>query len=105
VAKTSSKKVIPSLAILMKTALPNETAAPWLKACKVLTAGPQIKHVFTHRRLWIQIWEISTKTRLEPDSENLKWISLTQLGRYGLPQPIKVLLQGLSLVHDGDLKN
>ena len=105
VAKTSSKKVIPSLAILMKTALPKEPSAPWLKACKAVKAGPQIKHVFTHRRLWMQIWETSAKTRLEPDSENLKWISLTQLGRYGLPQPIKVLLQGLSLVHDGDLKN
>ena len=105
VAKASSKKVIPSLAILMKTALPKEPSAPWLKACKAVKAGPQIKHVFTHRRLWMQIWETSAKTRLEPDSENLKWISLTQLGRYGLPQPIKILLQGLSLVHDGDLKN
>jgi A/G-specific adenine glycosylase len=30
---------------------------------------------------------------------------LTQLGRYGLPQPIKLLLQGLNLVRGDDLKN
>jgi len=36
---------------------------------------------------------------------DLSWIPLNQLGRYGLPQPIKVLLQGLSPVRGDDLKN
>jgi A/G-specific adenine glycosylase len=36
---------------------------------------------------------------------DLKWVPLSQLGRYGLPQPIKILLQGLSLVRGGGSKN
>ena len=105
VAKSTARNLSPSLANLFAAALPEEGAAMWLKACKAIEVGPQIKHVFTHRRLWMQIWEINAKHRLEPDSENLKWIALNQLGRYGLPQPIKVLLQGLSLVRGDDLKN
>jgi A/G-specific adenine glycosylase len=36
---------------------------------------------------------------------DLKWVPLGQLGRYGLPQPIKILLLGLNLARGDDLKN
>lgn len=105
ITKFTPKKSIPSLQNLLATTLPEEGATPWLKSCKVVKAGPQIKHVFTHRRLWMQIWHVNAPKLVEPQSSNLKWVPLSQLGRYGLPQPIKVLLQGLSLVHGDDLKN
>lgn len=90
---------------LLATALPDEKTASLSKAFQKLVRGEQIKHVFTHRRLWMQIWEASLSKQSEFLSPDLKWVSLTQLGRYGLPQPIKVLLQKLSLVRGGDLKN
>ena len=37
--------------------------------------------------------------------DHLKWVPLRQLGNYGLPQPIKLLLQGLSLARGDELKN
>ena len=53
----------------------------------------------------MQIWEGKTTKTLEFLGEDLKWVPLGQLGRYGLPQPIKVLLLGLSLTRGDDLKN
>jgi len=90
---------------LLSAALPAETVSACLKICKSAIQGIQIKHVFTHRRLWMQIWELSTSEKKAFSSPDLKWVPLSQLGRYGLPQPIKVLLQGLSLVRGDDLKN
>ena len=105
VAKSTPRKVVPSLKDLLESALPEEKTAIWLKACKAVQVGPQIKHVFTHRRLWMQIWDVNASKSVEPESANLKWVPLSQLGRYGLPQPIKILLQGLSLARDDGLKN
>jgi A/G-specific adenine glycosylase len=53
----------------------------------------------------MQIWEGRSPKTIEFLGEELKWVSLGQLGRYGLPQPIKILLQGLSLARGDDLKN
>ena len=65
----------------------------------------EVKHVFTHRRLWMQIWEENSLKAIDFKDTNLKWVPLNQLGRYGLPQPIKVLLLGLNLTRGDDLKN
>ena len=105
VAKSTPRKQAPSLKRLLVAALPDESPAAWLKACKTIKAGPHIKHVFTHRRLWIQIWQVNATKSLESENAHLKWVPLNQLGRYGLPQPIKILLQGLSLARGDDLKN
>ena len=105
VAKSTPRKQAPSLKRLLVAALPDESPAVWLKVCKTVKAGPQIKHVFTHRRLWMQIWELHATKCLESENTHLKWVPLNQLGRYGLPQPIKILLQGLSLARGDDLKN
>jgi len=90
---------------LLALALPDEKMATLLKASPKLMRGEQIKHVFTHRRLWMQIWELNLSKPYEFSGSDLKWVPLRQLGRYGLPQPIKVLLQKLSLARGDDLKN
>lgn len=103
--KSESGNKSPILGSLFKTILPEEKVTVWQKYCGPARLGPQIKHVFSHRRLWMQIWDINASKCVEPIGTDLRWVSLTQLGHYGLPQPIKVLLQGLSLVRGGGLKN
>ena len=90
---------------LFAAALPGEQFAIITKACKPIKRAEEIKHVFTHRRLWMQIWQASATKEFAFSNPDLKWVPLSQLGRYGLPQPIKILLQGLSLARGGDLKN
>ena len=90
---------------LLTNTLPRENIAGLAKSIKELKQGNQIKHIFTHRRLWMQIWEGRSAKTIEFLGEDLKWVPLGQLGRYGLPQPIKILLQGLSLARGDDLKN
>jgi len=100
-----ARKGTPLLKELLMMTLPEENIVGLVKSIKELKQGNQIKHIFTHRRLWIQIWEGRSSKTLEFVSPDLKWVPLSQLGRYGLPQPIKILLQGLSLARDDDLKN
>ena len=94
-----------SLQELFAATLANEKIALLTKACKSVKQAEEIKHVFTHRRLWMQIWQTSSAKELTFLNPDLKWVPLSQLGRYGLPQPIKLLLQGLSLAPGDDLKN
>lgn len=90
---------------LFQAAMPQEKTLALARACKSFQKVNEIKHVFTHRRLWMHIWQASCSKQLSFVNPDLKWVSLNQLGRYGLPQPIKILLQGLSLVRGDDLKN
>jgi len=90
---------------LVSMALPEENIAAVTKSIKQFRRCNQIKHIFTHRRLWLQIWEGNSLKAIEFKDPNLKWVSLSQLGRYGLPQPIKVLLLELNLTRGDDLKN
>ena len=90
---------------LCSLVLPTEKSATLMKSCKGAKKLTEIKHVFTHRRLWMHIWLVNTPTEWPLSSTDLKWVPLNQLGRYGLPQPIKILLQDLNRVRDGDLRN
>ena len=90
---------------LFQAAMPQEKTLALAKACKPFQKTNEIKHAFTHRRLWMHIWQASCPKELPLVNPDLKWVALNQLGRYGLPQPIKILLQGLSLVRGDDLKN
>ena len=90
---------------LFQLVLPNEKISSIAKGCKSIERGLEIKHVFTHRRLWMQIWYVTSTEAVKFSDENLRWIPLRQLGKYGLPQPIKLLLQGLSLARGDDLRN
>jgi A/G-specific adenine glycosylase len=90
---------------LFKLVLPNEVISSASKNCYSIERGLDIKHVFTHRRLWMQIWYVTSGSAVKFASDDLKWVSLRQLGQYGLPQPIKLLLQGLNLTRGDDLRN
>jgi len=90
---------------LFKLVLPDERISSVLKGCHSIEQGLEIKHVFTHRRLWMQIWNVTSRSAVKFASADLKWVPLHQLGKYGLPQPIKLLLQGLSLARGDDLRN
>lgn len=90
---------------LFNLMLPQEDATALSKFCESVELGEKIKHIFTHRRLWMQIWNVSVTDTVQIAGDSLKWISLRQLGKYGLPQPIKVLLQGVNLTRGDDLRN
>ena len=90
---------------LFQLVLPDEKSSSVFKSCKLIEQGLEIKHVFTHRRLWMQIWHVTSSLAVKFSGDDLKWIPLRQLGNYGLPQPIKLLLQGLSLARGDDLRN
>lgn len=90
---------------LLVAVLPDENIAALLKTSKKMIQDEQIKHVFTHRRLWMQIWKLNLSKPHVFSGSDFKWVPLRQLGKYGLPQPIKVLLQKLSLTRDDDLEN
>ncbi len=94
-----------SVQALFAATLPDEKCAVLSKAFKSIKQVEEIKHIFTHRRLWMQIWQVNTPKELAFANSDMKWVPLAQLGRYGLPQPIKLLLQGLNLVRGDDLKN
>ena len=105
ISKELEQQFLANQKTLLKAILATENTSAWQKSCHEITMGQRIKHVFTHRCLWIQVWHITITRKITPLNPSLKWVSLSQLGRFGLPQPIKVLLQGLSLVRDDDLKN
>ncbi|QWE22460.1 A/G-specific adenine glycosylase [Polynucleobacter sp. AP-Jannik-300A-C4] len=90
---------------LFQLVLPDEKTVSVLKSFQSIGQGVEIKHIFTHRRLWMQIWHVTSSDALKFSSDNLKWVPLRQLGKYGLPQPIKLLLQGLSLTRGDGLRN
>ena len=89
---------------LLEIVLPQEHAIN-LKACKNIKHRESMSHTFTHRRLQMHIWEAELTQPSKPLASELKWVALNRLGHYGLPQPIKVLLQKLSRVRDDGLKN
>ncbi|OYY07934.1 MAG: hypothetical protein B7Y67_17330 [Polynucleobacter sp. 35-46-11] len=90
---------------MFQLVLPDEKTASVLKSFQFIEQGVEIKHIFTHRRLWMQIWHVTSSDAMKFSSDNLKWVPLRQLGKYGLPQPIKLLLQGLSLTRGDGLRN
>ena len=90
---------------LLKHVLPNQKIPVALKNLQSIERGLEIKHVFTHRRLWMQIWHVTSNDAVKFSTDDLQWVSLRQLGNHGLPQPIKLLLQGLSLARGADLKS
>jgi A/G-specific adenine glycosylase len=104
-SKSSGHTVNLTAKELFKLVLPDEEISSVLKYCHSIERGLEIKHVFTHRRLWMQIWHTTLGSAVRFASNDLKWVPLRQLGKYGLPQPIKLLLQGLNLARGDDLRN
>ena len=90
---------------LFQLVLPDEKISSVLKYPQSIQRGIEIKHVFTHRRLWMQIWNVTSSNAVKFTSDDLRWIPLRQLGKYGLPQPIKLLLQELNLARGDDSRS
>jgi A/G-specific adenine glycosylase len=90
---------------LLRAVFKDEDARMLVKKCSSLEHRQEIKHVFTHRRLWMQIWEANLQDQYHFVDSAFQWVDLDKLGRYGLPQPIKLLLQGLSLARDVGTKS
>jgi A/G-specific adenine glycosylase len=90
---------------LLQLTLPKENISTILQYCAVAICGEKIRHIFTHRRLGMQIWHVNVQHALPFSNPHLMWVPLRQLGRYGLPQPIKILLLELNLVRGDELRN
>jgi A/G-specific adenine glycosylase len=70
----------------------------------VLTVGTRIKHIFSHRVLQIQAYEMALNSKakkeldgsIQSDEAQFIWAELDALEQYGLPQPIRLLLESWS---------
>jgi A/G-specific adenine glycosylase len=75
----------------------------------VVRTGTRIKHIFSHRVLQIQAYEMVLNCKakkeldriLESNEAQFIWAELDALEQYGLPQPIRLLLESWSRVRGG----
>ena len=66
--------------------------------------GTRIKHIFSHRVLQIQAYEMTLNSKakkeldgsIQSDEAQFIWAELDALEQYGLPQPIRLLLESWS---------
>ena len=71
--------------------------------------GTHLKHVFSHRVLQIQAYEMALDGKAKKELERIIesneaefiWAELDALEQYGLPQPIRLLLEGLNRARGG----
>ena len=90
---------------LLGLILPNQFSKKTLALFgSVVTVGMRIKHIFSHRVLQIQAYEmiLNRKEKKELDSSirsdevQFVWAELAELEQYGLPQPVRLLLESWS---------
>jgi A/G-specific adenine glycosylase len=75
----------------------------------VVTLGTCIKHIFSHRVLQIQAYEIALNGKakkeldriIESNETQFIWAELDALEQYGLPRPIRLLLEGWNRARGG----
>ena len=75
----------------------------------MVTTGTRIKHIFSHRVLQIQAYEMALNAKAKKELDGsiqlgqtpYIWAALDALEQYGLPQPIRLLLEGWNQAHDG----
>ena len=68
-------------------------------------AGLVLKHVFTHRVLWIQSWRIQLSKPIAIAGTDYAWFRLNELDALGLPQAIRLIFQDWNLIRDADKAN
>jgi A/G-specific adenine glycosylase len=74
-----------------------------------LRIGAHLKHVFSHRVLQIQAYEMTLNAKAKKELDGsiqlgqipYIWAELGRLEQYGLPQPIRLLLERWNQAHDG----
>jgi A/G-specific adenine glycosylase len=75
----------------------------------LVKTGTCIKHIFSHRVLQIQAYEMTLNAKAKKELDgNIQlgqtpyiWAELGRLEQYGLPQPIRLLLERWNQAHDG----
>ena len=95
---------------LLRLILPNlfSKKTPALFGGLVKT-GTRIKHIFSHRVLQIQAYEMALNAKAKKELDGsiqlgqtpYIWAGLGRLEQYGLPQPIRLLLERWNQAHDG----
>lgn len=60
---------------------------------RVVEALPAVQHGFTHYDLDLLPLRLRVQTRPKPASADTGWVKLAELPRYGLPAPVRKLLQ------------
>ena len=68
-------------------------------------AGSPLKHVFTHRVLWIQSWRIQLNRPISIAGTDYAWFKLNELDALGLPQAIRLIFRDWNLIPDADKAN
>ena len=90
---------------LIELILPNRfSTKPSALFKQTVTVGSRVKHIFSHRVLQIQAYEmaLSNKAKKEldgiigSDETQFIWADLSALEQYGLAQPIRLLLESWS---------
>jgi A/G-specific adenine glycosylase len=90
---------------LLKLILPNQFfKKPSVLSGQSVTVGTGMKHIFSHRVLQIQAYEmvLNSKAKKEldgiigSDETQFIWVELGALQQYGLAQPIRLLLESWS---------
>lgn len=92
--------------LILPNRLPKKTSALF---GRLVRTGKGIKHIFSHRVLQIQTYEIAlnaaAKKELDRMIESAEtqfiWAELDMLEQYGLPQPIRLLLEGWNQARGG----
>jgi A/G-specific adenine glycosylase len=94
---------------LLELILPNQCSKKSAALCgQSVTIGTRMKHIFSHRVLQIQAYEMAFngKAKKELDSiigsdkTQFIWAELGKLEQYGLAQPIRLLLESWSRARD-----
>ena len=90
---------------LLELILPNRfSKKPTTLFGQSVTTGTRVKHIFSHRVLQIQAYEMvlngkakkELDTSIESDEAQFIWAELDALEQYGLAQPIRLLLESWS---------
>jgi A/G-specific adenine glycosylase len=90
---------------LLELILPNRfSTKPSALFGQSVTMGTRMKHVFTHRVLQIQAYEMALNVKakkeldrsIQSDEAQFIWAELAALEQYGLAQPVRLLLESWS---------
>jgi A/G-specific adenine glycosylase len=99
----SAKKLL--LMIFASGQVAEKVVDQFIKLSDKPVAGSLLKHVFTHRVLWIQSWRIQLNRPISIVGTDYAWFKLNELDALGLPQAIRLIFRDWNLIPDADKAN
>ncbi|NBY00161.1 MAG: A/G-specific adenine glycosylase [Burkholderiaceae bacterium] len=99
----SAKKLLQM--ILASGQVAEKAVDQFIKLSDKPAAGLLLKHVFTHRVLWIQSWRIQLNRPIPIAGTDYAWFKLNELDALGLPQAIRIIFQDWNLIPGADKVN